>query len=84
MDKFLQHKTDVLEDFSRNLGENTALGILFQLGHQPLLTAIFILVVSSAVILHYMSARAGDVSMGIAVFPNGRILLLPFKKLSND
>ena len=34
-------------------------------------TTIFILVVSSAVLLHDVSARAGDVSMGIAVFPVG-------------
>ena len=34
-------------------------------------TAIFILVVSSAVLLHDVSARACDVSMGIAVFPIG-------------
>ena len=33
--------------------------------------AIFILVVSSAVLLYDMSARVGDVSMGIAVFPIG-------------
>ena len=34
-------------------------------------TAIFILVVSSTVLLDYVSARAGDVSIGIAVFPIG-------------
>ena len=34
-------------------------------------TAIFILVVSSAVPLHDVSARASDVSMGIAIFPTG-------------
>ena len=34
-------------------------------------TAIFILVVSSAVLLDDVSACAGDVSMGIAVFPIG-------------
>ena len=33
--------------------------------------AIFILVVSSAALLHDVSAHAGDVSMGIAVFPTG-------------
>ena len=32
-------------------------------------TAIFTLVVRSAVLLHDVSARAGDVSMRIAVFP---------------
>ena len=35
----------------------------------PTSTAIFILVVSSIVLLHDVSARADDVSMGIAVFP---------------
>ena len=34
-------------------------------------SAIFKLVVSSAVLLHDVSARAGDVSMGIAVFSIG-------------
>ena len=34
-------------------------------------TVIFILAVSSAVLLHDVSARAGDVSMGITVFPIG-------------
>ena len=42
------------------------------------LTAIFILAVSSVMLLHDVSARAGDVLMGIAVFPIGCILLLPF------
>ena len=46
-------------------------------------TAIFILVVSSAVVLHDVSARAGEVSMGIATFPIGQILLLPFEKSSD-
>ena len=36
-----------------------------------LFTAIFIMVVSPAVLVHDVSARAGDVSMGIAVFPIG-------------
>ena len=31
-------------------------------------TSIFVLVVSSAVLVHDVSARAGDVSMGITVF----------------
>ena len=44
---------------------------------------IFILVVSPAVLLHDVSARAGDVSLGIAVFLIGRILLLPFEKWSD-
>ena len=39
------------------------------------ITAIFIFVVSLAVLLHDVSARAGEVSMGIAVFPNGWIML---------
>ena len=43
---------------------------------------IFILVVSSAVFVHDVSARAGHVSMGIAVFRIGRILLLPFENLA--
>ena len=34
-------------------------------------TAIFTLVVSSAVLLHDVSARAGDVSVGIADFSIG-------------
>ena len=34
-------------------------------------TAIFIMVVSPAVLAHDVSARAGDVSMRIAVFPIG-------------
>ena len=36
-------------------------------------TAIFIMVVSPAVLAHDVSARAGDVSMGITVFPIGWI-----------
>ena len=43
-------------------------------------TAIFILVVSSAVLLHDVSARAGDVSMEITVFPIGWILSLQFER----
>ena len=34
-------------------------------------TAIFILVHSSAVLLHDVSARAADMSIGIAIFPIG-------------
>ena len=34
-------------------------------------TAIFIMVVSSTVLADDVSALASDVSMGIAVFPNG-------------
>ena len=41
-------------------------------------------VVSSTVLLHDVSARAGDMSMGIAVFPTGWVLLLPFEKLSDN
>ena len=47
-------------------------------------TAIFISVVRSAVLLHDVSARAGDESMEIAVFPTGEILLLSFEKSSDD
>ena len=47
--------------------------ILFRyvLFYTDYLTAIFILVVSSAVFLHDVPARAGDLSMGIAVIPIG-------------
>ena len=46
-------------------------------------TAIFIMVVSPAVVAHDVSARASDVSMGIAVFPIGWIYSLPFEKLGD-
>ena len=46
-------------------------------------TAIFILVVSSAVLLHDVSARAADVSMGISVFLIGWILLLQLENSSD-
>ena len=39
------------------------------------------MVVSLAVLAHDVSARAGDVSMGIAVFLIGWIYLGPFEKL---
>ena len=38
-----------------------------------LVTANFLMVVIPAVLAHDVSARAGDVSMGIAVFPIGWI-----------
>ena len=44
-------------------------------------TANFLMVVSPAVLAYDVSARAGDVSMGIAVFPNGWIYSRPFEKL---
>ena len=44
-------------------------------------TAIFIMVVSPAVLAHDVSALAGDVSMKIAVFPIGWIYSGPFEKL---
>ena len=47
------------------------------LGH----TAVFIMAVSPAVLAHDTSACAGDVSMGIAVFPIGWIYLGPFEKI---
>ena len=34
-------------------------------------TTIFVLVVCSAVVLHDVSTHAGDVSMGITIFPIG-------------
>ena len=43
------------------------------------ITAIFIMVVSSAVLAHDASARASDVSMGIAVCPIGWIYSGPFE-----
>ena len=43
-------------------------------------TVVFILAVSSAVLVHDVSARAADVSMGTAFFFIGWILLLPFEK----
>ena len=46
-------------------------------------TAIFIMVVSPTVLAHDMSARAGDVSMGIAVFPIGWIYPGSFEKLDD-
>ena len=52
---------------------------MFYLEH----TAIFIMVVSPAVLAPDVSARAGDVSTGIAVFPIGWIYLWPFKKLGD-
>ena len=47
------------------------------------ITANFLMVVSPAVLAHDVSARAGDVSMGIAVFPIGWIYSGPFEKLSD-
>ena len=44
-------------------------------------TANFLMVVSPAVLAHDVSARASDVSMGIAVFPIGWIYSGPFEKL---
>ena len=44
-------------------------------------TTIFIMVVSPAVLAHDVSARAGDMSMGIAVFPTGWIYSVPFENL---
>ena len=46
-------------------------------------TAIFIMVVSPAVLAHDLSARASDVSMGIAVFPIDWIYSVPFEKLGD-
>ena len=51
----------------------------FYLGH----TAIFIMVVSPAVLAHDAPARAGDVSMGVAVFPMDWIYLGLFEKLGD-
>ena len=42
------------------------------------------MVVSSAVLYHDLSARAGDVSVGVAVFPIGWISSLPFEKLGDS
>ena len=50
---------------------------------RSLVTTVFISVVSSAVLHHDVLARAGDVSMGIAAFAVGSILLLPFESLSD-
>ena len=47
-------------------------------------TAIFVMVVSPAVLTHDMSARAGDVLMGIAVFPIGWIYSGSFEKLGDS
>ena len=44
-------------------------------------TANFLMVVSPAVLAHDVSARASDVSMGIAVFPIGWIYSGSFEKL---
>ena len=46
-------------------------------------TAIFILAVSSAVLVHDVSTSDDDVSMMIAVFLIGWILLMPFEKSSD-
>ena len=46
-------------------------------------TAIFIMVYSPAVLAHDVSARTGDVLMGIAVFPIGWIYSVPFEKLGD-
>ena len=46
-------------------------------------TAILIMVVSPAVLAHNVSARAGDVSMRIAVFAVGWIYSEPFEKLGD-
>ena len=50
---------------------------------QSLNTAIFIMAVSPAVLAHDVSASAGDVSMGIAVFHTGWIYLVRFEKLGD-
>ena len=44
-------------------------------------TANFLMAVSPAVLAHDVLARAGDVSMEIAVFPIGWIYSGPFEKL---
>ena len=41
------------------------------------------MVVSPAVLVHDVSARAGDVSIGIAVFPIGWFFSGPFEKLKD-
>ena len=46
-------------------------------------TANFLMVVSPAVLAHDVSARAGDVSMGISVFPIGWIYSGLFEKLKD-
>ena len=47
----------------------------------PANTANFLMAVSPAVLAHDVSARARDVSMGIAVFPISWIYSGPFEKL---
>ena len=42
-------------------------------------TAIFIMVVSPTVLAHDVSARAGDVSVGITIFPVAQVYLGPFE-----
>ena len=46
-------------------------------------TAIFIMVVSPAVLAHDVSAYAGDVSMGITALPIGWNYSVPFEKLGD-
>ena len=46
-------------------------------------TVIFVMVVSPLVFAHDVSARAGDVSMAIAVFSVGWIYSGPFEKLED-
>ena len=61
-------KTGILKNFSHTISTNTV---------------IFIMVVSPAVLAHDVSARAGNVSMGIAVFLIGSIYPGPFEKLGD-
>ena len=56
------------------------LGKSISLGAQRF-TANFLMVVSPTVLAHDVSARANDVSMGIAVIPIGWIYSGPFEKL---
>ena len=72
-EKFLYFSADCLE---QSLRPGDASELILATG-----TANFLMVVSPAVLAHDVSARAGDVSMGIAVFPIGWIYLGPFEKL---
>ena len=65
-------------------GRSIGRAILASVSFWPLLiTANFLMVVSPAVLAHDVSARAGDVSMGIAVYPIGWIYSGLFEKLKD-
>ena len=82
-------QSDGIKEFTfgiQHQAKTVSLGIRFLILNDndlKTVTAILILVVSSAVLLRDVSARAGHESIGTASFPIGWIMFLPFERLSN-